>query len=91
MILLNSSQSFYGHSKYLLLVGPDKLWSIITEYIMKVRNREKEEREDKPSSNVNVKTTQHKRKKEAEFCQDLSCNLLETDITVEGSDSSLLV
>jgi hypothetical protein len=61
---------------------------------MRVRNREEEERdemEDKPSSVVNVNATQHKRKKEVKFCQDLSCNLLKTDMTMEGSDSSLLV
>ena len=62
---------------------------------MRVRNTEKEEKEkkveDAPASHVNVKNTQLKRKKEVKFCQDLGCNLLKADMTMEGSDNSLLV
>ena len=50
-----------------------------------------EKKKEEGSSIVNVKNTQLKRKKEVKFCQDLSCNLLETEMTIEGSDSSLLV
>ena len=64
MILLNSSQSFYGQYKYLFWARPDKLWNIITEYIMRVRNREKEERgkemEDRPASCVNIEESKRK-------------------------------
>ena len=62
---------------------------------MRVRNIKKGEREQKKkeegASIVNVKNTQLKRKKEVKFCQGLSCNLLETEMTIEGSDSSMLV
>ena len=62
---------------------------------MRVRNIKKDEREkkkeDTPASYANVKNMPLKRKKEVKFCQGLSCNLLETEMTIEGSDSSMLV
>ena len=91
VILLNSFQSFYGQYKYLFWAGPDKLWNIITEYIMRIRNREKEERgkemEDGPATCVN--NEQSKIKKKVKFGQNPS--LLESNKTTEGSDNSLLV